>query len=149
MDLKQKMNRLYLDRVINELRLANYNSYQHVTYNSLLYLDIIAYRENCTVSYIAQVLRVAKSAVTLKVKELQRQGLVEKRQSSEDRRIYYLKVNETLREEYKAYDQVLYDALDELERTYSPDQVRLLCDMLDSINKRFQNENDQTERNSE
>lgn len=146
MDLRRKMDRFYLDMVINELRLANHDSYQRVTHNSLLYLDIIAYKENCTVSYIAEALHVAKSAVTLKVKELERQGLVVKTQSGEDKRVFYLTINETLREEYKAYDRVLYAALDEVEATYSPEQVRLLCDMLDTISRRFELENEKTER---
>ena len=148
MDLRRKMDRFYLDMVINELRLANHDSYQRVTHNSLLYLDIIAYKENCTVSYIAEALHVAKSAVTLKVKELERQGLVVKTQSAEDKRVFYLTINETLREEYKAYDRVLYAALDEVEATYGPQQVRLLWDMLDTISRRFEQENEKTERKS-
>ena len=83
-----------------------------------------------------------------KVKELERQGLVVKTQSAEDKRVFYLTINETLREEYKAYDRVLYAALDEVEATYSPEQVRLLCDMLDTISRRFEQENEKTERKS-
>ena len=148
MDLKRKMDRFYLDMVIGELRLANHNSYQRVTHNSLLYLDIIAYKENCTVSAIAEALHIAKPAVTLKVKELERQGLVEKTQSSEDQRVFYLKINETLREEYKAYDRVLYAALDEVEAQYTEEQVQLLCDMLDTISRHFEKENAYAERKS-
>lgn len=135
------MNRFYFDMVVNELRLANYNSYQSVTYNSLLYLDIIAYKEKCTVSYIADILHVAKSAVTLKVKELEKLGLVKKIQSSEDKRVHYLEVNETLLEEYKAYDRVLNGALDEVEKKYSAAELKILFDMLDTINRHFEREN--------
>lgn len=140
MDLKKMVNRFYLDMVINELQLANYNHYQHVTYNSLLYLDIIAYKEKCTVSYIAEVLHVAKSAVTLKIKELEKLGLVEKKQSQQDKRVYYLYVNKKLLEEYKAYDRVLYAALDEIQVKYSKEDVENLCDMLGTINRHFQEE---------
>ena len=141
MDLKKTVNRFYFDMVVNELRLANYNSYQSVTYNSLLYLDIIAYKEKCTVSYIADILHVAKSAVTLKVKELEKLGLVKKIQSSEDKRVHYLEVNETLLEEYKAYDRVLNGALDEVEKKYSAAELKILFDMLDTINRHFEREN--------
>lgn len=140
MDLKKMVNRFYLDMVINELQLANYNHYQHVTYNSLLYLDIIAYKEKCTVSYIAEVLHVAKSAVTLKIKELEKLGLVVKKQSQQDKRVYYLYVNEKLLEEYKAYDRVLYAALDEIQVKYSKEDIENLCDMLGTINRHFQEE---------
>ena len=50
MDLRQKMDRFYLDLVLNELRLANSSQLGHLTYNSILYLDIIAYQENCRIS---------------------------------------------------------------------------------------------------
>ena len=35
MELKKMIDRFFLDMVINELRLANFNDFQHVTYNSL------------------------------------------------------------------------------------------------------------------
>lgn len=140
MDLKKMVDRFYLDMVINELQLANYNHCQQVSYNSILYLDIIAYKENCTVSYIADVLHVAKSAVTLKIKELERLGLVVKKQSEEDKRVYYLYVNEKLLEEYKSYDRVLYAALEEIQDTYSKKDIENLCNMLETINKHFKKE---------
>lgn len=140
MNLRGTVDRFYLDMVINQLRLANFNCYQHVTYNSLLYLDIIAYTENCTVSYLSSILHVAKSAVTLKVKELEKLGLVEKIQSSEDKRVFYLHVNEMLLKEYEAYDQVLYGALDEIEKKYSVSEINVFCNMLDTINKYFKEE---------
>lgn len=140
MNLRDRMNRFYLDLIINELRLANSSCRQHVTYNSLLYLDIIAYRENCTVSSLAQALHVAKSAVTLKVKELEKLGLVYKTRSSDDARVYYLKVREETLAEYKACDEVLVRALDELEKTYTAEELRLLCGMLDTINAHFAQE---------
>ena len=122
MDLRQKMDRFYLDLVLNELRLANSSQLGHLTYNSILYLDIIAYQENCTVTYIADTLHVAKSAVTLKVKELEKLGLVEKVQSPTDKRVFYLSVNQQLLEQYKAYDQVFYRALGEVEESYTDEQ---------------------------
>lgn len=140
MSLQSKLDRFYLDMVINELRLANFSCYEHVTYNSLLYLDIIAYKEHCTASYIADALHVAKSAVTLKVKELEKLGLVHKTRSQEDKRVYYLHVNEKLLEDYKAYDRVLHRALGEIEKTYSPEEVRTFCSMLDIINRHFEDE---------
>ncbi len=146
MNLKERMDRFYLDMVINELRQANADSCQHISYNSMLYLDIIAYRKNCTVSAIADMLHIARSAVTLKVKELERLGLVHKVQSTEDKRIFYLTVDQKVLDEYKAYDRVLYGALDELEARYAPPQLSTLCDMLDTINRHFQNADKPTER---
>lgn len=137
MDIKKQMERFYLDMVVNELRLAGSGRYQKITYNSLLYLDLIAYKENCTVSYLAEVLHIAKSAVTLKIQELEKLGLVEKKQSNTDKRVFYLYVNRTLLEEYKTYDNVLYKALDKLEEAFSAEQMDIFCCMLEALNKQF------------
>lgn len=139
MNLKEKMDRFYLDTIINELRLANDSSYQNITYNSLLYMDIIAYRENCTVSYLAEVLHVAKSAVTLKVKELEKLGLVYKEKSRDDGRVYFLRVNQKILDQYKLYDSVLYEALDEVEQKYKPEEMAVISEVFDIINKHFEN----------
>lgn len=140
MELREKMDRFYLDLVLNELRLANSCQLGHLTYNSILYLDIIAYEEKCTVSSIAEALHVAKSAVTLKIKELEKLGLVEKVRSTTDKRVYYLSVNQELLKQYKAYDRVFYAAIEEVEAKYSSEQVAAMCDMLDTIHCRFQQE---------
>lgn len=141
MNLKEKMDRFYLDTIINELRLANNSSFQNITYNSLLYMDIIAYKKECTVSYLAEALHVAKSAVTLKVKELEKLGLVFKEQSREDKRVHFLRVNQEVLDRYKEYDAVLYGALDEVEERYQPEQIQLLMDMFDIINQHFEHSN--------
>lgn len=138
MDLRQRMERLFVDRTVSELQLANSDTYQSVTYNSLLYLDLIAYTPDCTAGYLAETLHVAPSAITSKVRELERLGLVTRTRSERDKRVYYLHINEQLRAEYRAYDQILYGALDELEARYTPQQVDLLCEMLDAINRSFQ-----------
>ena len=72
------------------------------------------------------------------MRELERLGLVTHTRSERDKRVYYLHINEQLRAEYRAYDQILYGALDELEARYTPQQVDLLCEMLDAINRGFQ-----------
>ena len=138
MDLRQRMERLFVDRTVSELQLANSDTYQSVTYNSLLYLDLIAYTPDCTAGYLAETLHVAPSAITSKVRELERLGLVTRTRSERDKRVYYLHINEKLRAEYRAYDRILYGALDELEARYTPQQVDLLCEMLDAINRSFQ-----------
>ena len=138
MDLRQRMERLFVDRTVSELQLANSDTYQSVTYNSLLYLDLIAYTPDCTAGYLAETRHVAPSAITSKVRELERLGLVTRTRSERDKWVYYLHINEQLRAEYRAYDQILYGALDELEARYTPQQVDLLCEMLDAINRGFQ-----------
>lgn len=145
MNLKNFINQFYFDMTIHELQRMNESTnLPNITYNSILYLDMIAYVENCTVSFIANAMNVAKSAVTIKVNELMNLGLVDKVQSEEDKRINYLKVRPSVVEEYKAYDQTLYDALQKIEEQYSEKEIVTFCEMLktisDSYGKGVQNE---------
>ena len=140
MELREKVDRFFYDMTVSQMQLANMEYHQQVSYHSILYLDLIAYTKDCTVSKLSKMLHVAPSAATLKVKELQRLGLVEELQSQEDKRVYYLYVNERLKKEYEAYDRVLYGALDESEATYSAQEVETLCRMLDTINRHSKQE---------
>lgn len=131
MGLSQEFNRLYYNIVLNELQLMNSSSkFPTISYNSLLYLDLISLTENCTISLLAANLHVAKSSVTLKVNELMKQGLVQKKQSQTDRRVYYLSVSPEIYEEYKHFDQVTQNALQKLEVQYSKEELQLLSKML-------------------
>jgi Transcriptional regulators len=138
MRLHDALNRFYYDQTLNELRLMNENTlYPNITYNSLLYLDLIAYREDCTASYLAKALNISKSAVTIKVNELIRQGLVVKTRSEADRRVYYLHVSPEVEEDYRRYDRRLDNAVRAVTQRYGDDEVEQLCDMLDLIRKRY------------
>ena len=116
MEIADAVNQFHFDMTINELRLMTQSEVlPGITYNSLLYLDIIAYQKNCTVSFLAQAMHVAKSAVTFKVNELLRLGLVEKTQSAEDKRVHYLTVKPKVLAEYKIYDRALFRAEKEIK----------------------------------
>lgn len=132
------IDRLYYNIVLNELRMMNKNTlYHNITYNSLLYLDLISYTENCTVSFLASVLRVAKSSVTLKVNELIKQGLVEKKQSEHDRRVYFLTVRSEILHEFKKLDQATNYAVQQVEKQYAPKEIERFCEMLDAFSNNY------------
>lgn len=138
MKLKNTINQFYFDMTINELRLLNANIYRpNVTYNSLLYLDIISYKKDCTVSFIAQSMNVATSAVTLKVKELIKNGLVFKKQSTTDKRVHYLFVNEEILNEYKIYDSSLESAINKIKSSYTAEQINTFCDILQTVSSYY------------
>ena len=90
MSLQKTLNQFYYGMTINELQLMN-EKFQslNITYNSLLYLDIISFTEKCTITLLAQTLHISKSAVTLKVNELVKLGLINKQQSTQDGFIIY------------------------------------------------------------
>lgn len=138
MKLEQHLTNFYLKSLIGELSLANRNKGGgSISYTTLLYLDIIALTPNCTVSYIANAIKVAKPAVTIKIKELVEKGLVYKEQSSDDHRIHYLHVNEEFLTAYRRNDYPTYDAIKEIEERFSEDEIFAFCEMLDICSNHF------------
>lgn len=145
MDPTKAIDRLYYNIILNELRMMNEsNLYHSITYNSLLYLDLISYTENCTVSFLAGVLRVAKSSVTLKVNDLIKQGLVEKKQSEQDRRVYFLTVRPEILEEFKKLDQATNYAVEQVKKQYTPDEMNRFCEMLDAFSSYYNDYSENT-----
>ncbi len=140
------IKKFYLDMVTYELRMmGSQKIYDGITYNSLLYLDIIACTPKCTISYIANLLNVAKSAVTLKVKELEKRGLIEKTQSLRDKRIFYLSVKHEMAREYMEWGKSINGAVKEINENYTQEERRVFCEMLCIISRHYTNggENDQ------
>lgn len=133
--LREVIHGFYSDIILNELRLMNKNpSYPTLTYNTFLYLGMIVYKKNCTASYIAETLHVSKSAFTIKVNELIRQGLVQKTQSSSDKRVYYLSLAPEVTKDYW-FEQHLVKAVCAIESNYTDEQVNMFCDMLKIFTK--------------
>lgn len=138
MDLMDQINKFYFTMSINELRLMNNQVIRKdITYNSRLYLDIISYQENCTVTFLANAMNVSKSAVTIKVNELIKQGLVTKTQSDKDKRVFYLNLNECMVKEYGLYDDRFQTAIDEIYAKYTKQDIDKFCGILEIICKNF------------
>lgn len=143
MNMLDTINRFYYDMALNELDLMNQNTqYPDVSYNSMLYLDLIAYKEGCTASYLAQALHISKPAVTAKVNELIRQGYLERLQSDEDRRVHYLKVKPQVAQLYKTYDRKTLYAISRMRQEYSEEELELFCKIMDSFSAHYREESD-------
>ena len=94
MDLVKEINDFYYHMALYELQVMNGNDYYNgLSYNSLLYNNVMEQMEECTVSKMADVLKITKSAVTLKINELVKQGVVVKKQSEKDKRVYFLELS--------------------------------------------------------
>lgn len=134
MDLFETLNRFYYDQVLNELRMMNETMlYPRVNYHSVLYLELIHDWGKCTASDLARALHVSKPAVTSKINELIRQGLVEKIQSEEDRRVYYLKVRPEIVEEYRVFDQKTFHAAQKIQQRFSTEEIETFCAVMDAF----------------
>lgn len=146
MDILEALQRFYYDTTLNELRLMNENTlYPNISYNSLLYLDLISYMENCTVSGLAAALHISKAAVTSKVNELIRMGLVEKAQSTQDRRVYYLSLTPQMQEDYRQYDARLQCAVRALKAQFTPEETACFSKMLTVVREHYVKEDEHHE----
>lgn len=132
MDLRQELGKFYYSAALCDLRLMNRTFMnQKITYNSLLYLELIYTMEGqCTASRIAELLYVSKPAVTLKVNELIKLGLVVKTLDPQDHRQNLLSINKNVIPEYRAYCQKNMSAVQMLQEKFSPEEIQRFCEML-------------------
>lgn len=132
MDLWQELGKFYYSAALCDLRLMNRTFMsQNITYNSLLYLELIYTMEGqCTASKIAELLYISKPAVTLKVNELIKLGLVVKTPDPQDHRQNLLSINKEVIPEYRAYCQKNMSAVQMLQEKYSPEEIQRFCEML-------------------
>lgn len=137
----EAIDRLYYMLTLHELRQMHRNTYYaNITYNSMLYMDLIHYTSPCTVSTLADALHITKSAVTLKVADLIKQGLVVKTQSDKDRRVYYLCLSPAAAHMYKQYDARLTRAIGRLEGQYRQAEIETFCQMLEQLSADYMEE---------
>lgn len=138
MSLEKSLAEFFYSRTLNELRLMNSNKlYPNISYNGLLYLDLISYTENCTVSYLAKMLHISKSAVTMRVNELIEHGWVTKTQSETDKRVFYLSVTKELEEDYYEYDLSLTRIIRKVEKNYTEEEIKMFSQMLGDIREEY------------
>ncbi len=136
MSLKKALDSFYYSTALCNLRLMNEKFVdENITYNSLLYLELIfcMKEEGCTASKIADMLNISRPGVTLKINELIKQGLVAKTQDPDDHRKNYLTVNEEAIPQYKIYKYQDNEAVRRITEKYSQEEIDKFCDMLDII----------------
>ncbi|MCD8245835.1 MAG: MarR family transcriptional regulator, partial [Parabacteroides sp.] len=100
-------------------------------------IDLVDMTPHCTASKLADMLHVSKSAVTIKINELVKLGLIEKTQSDSDKRVFYLKVNEKLVEEYRAYDESLRRALAAVQEKHTEKDIDIFCQVLTTFSDSY------------
>ena len=132
MDLRKELGALYYSTALCDLRLMNQKFVdQNITYNSLLYLELIhAMEGKATVSKMAEMLYVSKPAVSLKVNELIRQGLVVKHPDPGDHRQNLLSINEVNLPQYQIYRKQDDLAIRQIREHFSAEEIEKFCQML-------------------
>ena len=135
MELRDALNAFYYSNALCDLRLMNQKfTNPAITYNSLLYLEIIySMHGTCTPSRLAELLCISKPAVTSKINELLSQGLIEKHPAPCDGRKYFLSVNEERVQQYRIYREQDDLAVRTITERYTPEEIEKFCSMLQII----------------
>ena len=103
------------------------------------YLTTIYNMDNPNLGEVAEKLKRTKPAISALVKRLTKQELIEKIQSNEDGRIYYIKVTERGRKIIEGDNAVYSQFTGLLSEIISKDQLNELDCLLDEIVKRLKN----------
>ena len=141
MSLEDSMDRFWYEITVNQLRNQQGKCMKDISFNTSMYLDLVKFRGTATVSSIAEDLDISKAAVTMKVNELVKQGLVKKIQSEEDKRINHLEVTGIASEDYEIYYRPLRYAIETIEKKYTQEKIDVFCEVLETLNDCFQNFN--------
>lgn len=125
MSILKEINRFYYYMSLHELQVMNESDYYNgLSYNSLLYLNVIEQVPDCTVSKLARLLCVSKAAVTLKINELEKAGVIRKEQSMEDKRVYHIRLTERMERIYEGYDEIFKKVEEKLKESFPEEELR-------------------------
>lgn len=134
MNLTKEMNHFYYKMALYELELMNHDAlFEGISYHSLLYLNVISQMEECTVSKLANALHVTKSAVTLKINELEKQNRIYKQASKEDKRVQYIYLEETFEKLMDMYDYIFAKVESSLHDTFTEQELQTFGNVLNAI----------------
>lgn len=134
MKLIDEVNNFYYKMSLYELKIMNEGDYYNkLSYNTILYLNVISLTENCTASKLAEALNITKSAVTLKVNEMIKQNLIVKEQSQEDKRVFYIKLSPEMEKAISIYNRIFEKMEKKVMERYTPEELNTFIKILNNI----------------
>ncbi|MCI7657847.1 MarR family transcriptional regulator [Anaerotignum sp.] len=137
MGIGEAITNFFHDMGIVELRIRNeHPAYAKLSYNSSLYLDIIAaHQGEYTPSKLADMLHIARPSVTQKLNVLEKAGYVTRKQNPADKREYFLYLNENVfTSDSPSIYAKLGQHLDEaMTQRYAKEEIEKFSEMLSYI----------------
>lgn len=132
MDLIDSLKSLYREMSILELSSIN-TTEGTLSYMDMLYLDMIYFSDNCTPSHIADSLKVARSAVTIRLNKLMEKGMIERTKSSTDGRVCYIRLTASTRKDYDDFFEQMRPSIEILKKEFTPEQIELFGKMMSRL----------------
>lgn len=77
-----------------KIKLIGQEDLEKISYGSFRALEVVANSDGATISSIAKDLNITKASASVAVRKMEREGLVYKEQSSEDKRVYFIRMAE-------------------------------------------------------
>lgn len=108
-----------------------------LSYRDLMYINLIMFMDDCTVTKLAEVMNISKPAVTMRVNRLIEQGLVIKQKSREDERVNILMLSPATYTRFGENDKRINHALLKICEEYPPEDVKLFANMMDRLAELF------------
>lgn len=137
MGIGEAITNFFHDMGIVELRIRNeHPAYAKLSYNSSLYLDIIAaHQGEYTPSKLADMLHIARPSVTQNLNVLEKAGYVTRKQNPADKREYFLYLNENVfTSDSPSIYAKLGQHLDEaMTQRYAKEEIEKFSEMLSYI----------------
>lgn len=137
MGIGEAITNFFHDMGILELRIRNQHpAYAKLSYNSSLYLDIIAaHQGEYTPSRLADMLHIARPSVTQKLNVLEKAGYISRKQNPADKREYFLYFNA---DSFDADTQSIYAKLERhldesVKKRYTKEEIEKFSEMLSYI----------------
>ena len=131
MERAERFRKIKLDLSLRELKRAQNDL--DVSYQDLLYMDIIYFHPETTVSYIADVLNIAGTAVTVRLNRMEKNGWIRRTRSESDRRQYIISLTGEAMRMYREYEDEWSTRMDTLCEKYSESKTDELLDMLETL----------------
>ena len=109
-----------------------------LTYRDLMYINLIMFMDDCTVTKLAEIMNISKPAVTMRVNRLIEQGLIIKQKSRKDERVNILMLSPETYARFGDNDKRINHALAKICEEYSPEDVKIFANMMDRLAELFQ-----------
>lgn len=133
MERVERFRKIKLDLSLSELKRAQNDL--DVSYQDLLYMDIIYFHPETTVSYISDVLNIAGTAVTVRLNRMEKNGWITRTRSESDHRQYIISLTGEAMEMYREYEGEWSARMDVLCEKYSKSKADELLDMLETLTR--------------
>ena len=103
---------------------------ERITYKDVLIIDAISETENCTASMLADITSLTKPTISVRLKGLEKKGMIRRVRSESDRRVVYLELDPSVADGYRWEEEILQGIVNDLRQRYGDRRVDEFMEMV-------------------